>query len=307
MTNSPLIVHTIDELKKRVRKALKKSQALVNEQASDETPARTTTLGFVPTMGALHEGHATLLRRAREQNDVVVVSVFVNPLQFGPTEDFDKYPRTLESDVQLAEQTGVDIIFAPSIEEMYPGGRARISVSAGKLGNKLEGITRPGHFDGALTVVNKFFNILKPAAGKHTLNAYFGMKDAQQLSLVQRMVLDFNHDLVIKPVAIVRDDNGLALSSRNRYLSDQERESALVLSRTLALLREQILAKGAGSVADLTAAKERINSTAGVRLDYLEVVDPLTFEAPTEDSTRILALVAAFVGETRLIDNMELI
>lgn len=256
-------------------------------------------------MGALHDGHATLLRRAAEQNDVVVASIFVNPLQFGPGEDYEAYPRTLEADAALAGAAGVDIIFAPEVEEMYPDGDPLIRISSGELGTKFEGATRPGHFDGVLTVVNKFFNIIRPAAGNHPVNAYFGQKDAQQYILIQRMVRDFNHDVTLRPVAIVRDDNGLALSSRNGYLSDEERESALVLSRTLAMLRENSLNRGFHEI-DLDGARERINSTPGVRLDYLELVDPMTFGEPTEESERVLALVAAFVGPTRLIDNMDL-
>ncbi|GGH64241.1 pantoate--beta-alanine ligase [Rothia aerolata] len=306
MANSPEIVRSIEELQQKIRKALKHAKKVRAEQATEESPAKQPTLGYVATMGAFHTGHATLLRRAREQNDVVVVSIFVNPLQFGPDEDFDRYPRDLNADVAVAVEAGVDFVFAPSVEEIYPGGKPRITVFSGELGQKFEGKTRPGHFDGALTVINKFFNILAPAAGRCTLNAYFGQKDAQQVSLVQRMVADFNHSVVVKPVAIVRDDNGLALSSRNEYLSEEEREKALVLSRTLALLREQILGRGIESL-DLRSARDKINHAENVNLDYLEVVDPTTFEAPTADSTRILALVAAYVGETRLIDNMELI
>lgn len=305
MTDSPYIVRTIDELQKRVRKALKKTQQELNAQATEESPARQSSLGFVPTMGALHDGHATLIRRAREQNEVVLVSVFVNPLQFGPNEDFDRYPRQLENDVALATEAGADIVFTPAVEEMYPAGAPLITVSSGKLGTMFEGKTRPGHFDGALTVVNKFFNILTAVQGKHSIYAYFGQKDAQQLSLIQRMVHDFNHSVIIKPVSIVREDNGLALSSRNQYLSSEERENALVLSRTLALLREKEIT-GRISESDLDMAREKINSTPGIRLDYLEVVDPMTFETPTENSQQVLALVAAYVGETRLIDNMEL-
>ncbi|WP_409349886.1 pantoate--beta-alanine ligase [Rothia sp. LK2588] len=306
MTTSPHIVTSVDELQKKVRKALKQAQVQLNAQATDDARPRHSTLGFVPTMGALHDGHAQLIRRAREQNDVVVVSVFINPLQFGPGEDFDRYPRTLEADAALAGEADVDFIFAPTVEEMYPDGEPAVRVSAGEMGTFFEGATRPGHFDGVLTVVNKFFNILKPAAGRHLVNAYFGQKDAQQLALVQRMVADFNHSVTIKSVSMVREDNGLAYSSRNQYLSDEQREQALVLSRTLALLREQMIAKGPENF-DLSAARERIDSAEGVRLDYLEMVDPTTFKAPTADSTRVLGLVAAYVGETRLIDNMELL
>ena len=164
----------------------------------------------------------------------------------------------------------------------------------------------PGHFDGVLTVVNKLFNIVRPAAGSHEVNAYFGQKDAQQVLLVQRMIHDFNHDITLRPVAIVRDDDGLALSSRNEFLSEQEREAALVISRTLALMRENSLNRGFESI-DLESARARINSTEGVRLDYLELVDPSNFQPPTADSERVLALVAAYVGSTRLIDNMDLL
>ena len=285
--------------------ALDRAARLEAEQNGTDVQYRTATLGYVPTMGALHDGHATLLRRASEQNDVVVASIFVNPLQFGPGEDYEAYPRTLEADAELAGAAGVNVIFAPSVEEMYPDGDPLIRISSGELGTKFEGTTRPGHFDGVLTVVNKFFNIIRPAAGSHPMYAYFGQKDAQQYILIQRMVRDFNHDVTMRPVAIVRDDNGLALSSRNGYLSDEERESALVLSRTLAMLRENSLNRGFHEI-DLAGARERINSTPGVRLDYLELVDPMTFGEPTEDSERVLALVAAYVGPTRLIDNMDL-
>lgn len=300
-----MIIRTTEEFQTAVAHALANAQREFDAAATEEEPAAQARLGFIPTMGALHDGHATLMRRAREQNAVVVASIFVNPLQFGPDEDYEKYPRTLEADAVLAGKAGVDIIFAPSVEEMYPGGAPLITVSSGELGNLFEGKTRPGHFDGALTVVNKFFNILEGCVGDHEIFAYFGQKDAQQLSLMQRMVRDFNHPVTIKPVAIVREDNGLALSSRNQYLSDADKDAALVLSRTLALLREQSLARGFENL-DLKSARDYINGQEGVCLDYLEVVDPENFVAPTEESKRALALVAAYVGETRLIDNMEL-
>ena len=287
-TSMPRVVTTIAEFRTAITESLAAAQEELDRAARQEAEQNGTavqytnaSLGYVPTMGALHDGHATLLRRAAEQNDVVVASIFVNPLQFGPGEDYEAYPRTLEADAALAGAAGVDIIFAPEVEEMYPDG------------------------DPLIRVVNKFFNIIRPAAGNHPVNAYFGQKDAQQYILIQRMVRDFNHDVTMRPVAIVRDDNGLALSSRNSYLSDEERESALVLSRTLAMLRENSLNRGFHEI-DLDGARERINSTPGVRLDYLELVDPMTFGEPTEESERVLALVAAFVGPTRLIDNMDL-
>lgn len=304
MTSHIPIAHTISDLASEMILAMKKATAHA-AKSGEEKAKKSLSVGFVATMGALHEGHATLIRRAREQNDVVVLSIFVNPLQFGPGEDFDRYPRTLQADTELAAHVGVDVIFAPEVEDMYPGGNPKITVSSGKLGTLFEGKTRPGHFDGALTVVNKFFNILKPMVGQATLNAYFGQKDAQQLALIQRMVKDCNHDVVIKPVPIVRADDGLALSSRNQYLSAEERESALVLSRTLATLREQYIT-GAFSPEQVEQARQTIDGTDGVRLDYLEVVDTDTFEEPVDEKARVLALVAAYVGNTRLIDNMEI-
>ncbi|WP_237201890.1 pantoate--beta-alanine ligase [Rothia nasimurium] len=301
MTSQTPIAHTITDLGNEM--LLATTAASRRPEAADSK--KSLTVGFVPTMGALHEGHATLIRRAREQNDIVVLSIFVNPLQFGPNEDYDRYPRTLEADAALATEAGVDVIFAPSVEEMYPGGDPKITAVSGELGTLFEGKTRPGHFDGVLTVVNKFFNILKPLVGGATLNAYFGQKDAQQLALIQRMVKDFNHEVTIKPVPVVRADDGLALSSRNQYLSADEREAALVLSRTLATLREKYIT-GSFTPDDVQAAREAIDGTDGVRLDYLEVVDTDTFEAPQSEQARVLALVAAYVGSTRLIDNMEI-
>ncbi|WP_237187758.1 pantoate--beta-alanine ligase [Rothia nasimurium] len=305
MTSQTPIAHTITDLGNELLLATTTAKRRLEASSKTSDGPKAISVGFVPTMGALHEGHATLIRRAREQNDVVVLSIFVNPLQFGPNEDYDRYPRTLEADAALASEAGVDVIFAPEVEEMYPGGTPKITAVSGELGTLFEGKTRPGHFDGVLTVVNKFFNILKPLIGGATLNAYFGQKDAQQLALIQRMVKDFNHDLVIKPVPVVRADDGLALSSRNQYLSADEREAALVLSRTLATLREKYIT-GSFSADDVQAAREAIDGTDGVKLDYLEVVDTDTFATPTDESARVLALVAAYVGNTRLIDNMDI-
>jgi pantoate--beta-alanine ligase len=254
------------------------------------------SLGLVPTMGALHEGHGHLVRLAREENAVVAVSVFVNPLQFGPDEDFERYPRTLDADVELLSRFGADLVFAPAAEEMYPDGEPLVRVTAGRLGAVLDGASRPGHFDGALTVVNKLLHIADPPVPAR-FRAYFGEKDAQQLLLVRRMVLDFDLPAEIRPVPIVRDADGLALSSRNRYLEAGQRRSALVLSRTLRAL-------AAGEL-DLDAARARIEAEDQVRLDYLVVVDPATL-APVPPAPGALALVAAHVGTTRLIDNLVL-
>ncbi|MDO5617930.1 MAG: pantoate--beta-alanine ligase [Kocuria sp.] len=258
------------------------------------------TVGLVPTMGALHDGHGHLVRQARGENDVVAVSIFVNPLQFGPTEDLSRYPADLPGDLQRLRELGVDVVFAPSVDQMYPGGLPLVRISSGDLGTRLEGGSRPGHFDGVLTVVAKLFAL---AGGPHRLRSYFGQKDAQQLLIVERMVRDLNLAVEIRPVPIVRAPDGLALSSRNSYLNDDERAAALVLSRTLSQL--------AGGSLNLGAAREQIqaqrigDSEQSVELDYLVVVDPNTLES-AEPEPGMLALVAARVGSTRLIDNWPL-
>lgn len=258
------------------------------------------TVGFVPTMGALHEGHGHLVRQARSENDLVAVSIFVNPLQFGPGEDLSRYPSDLPGDMELLSELGVDVVFAPAVEDMYPGGLPLVRVSSGQLGTQLEGASRPGHFDGVLTVVAKLFALV---TGGHQVRAYFGQKDAQQLLIIQRMVRDLNMDVQIRPVAIVRAPDGLALSSRNAYLDDDERAAALVLSRTL-----EELVRGAVTVEQARADINAHHIGSGpqtVELDYLVVVDPQTLQ-PVEPAPGMLALVAARVGTTRLIDNRQL-
>ncbi|BCW80992.1 pantoate--beta-alanine ligase [Pseudarthrobacter sp902506025] len=277
--------------------------------------------GLVPTMGALHEGHATLARTAVEQNDVVVASIFVNPLQFGDAVDLDRYPRTLDADLALLEEQGVDLAFAPSVEEVYPGGEPLVRITSGRLGNKWEGASRPGHFDGALTVVAKLLHYGMPAAGLPAgpagsaggslpaYRAYFGQKDAQQLALVRRMVSDLNFPVEIVGVPTVRATDGLALSSRNRFLSDAERDAALVLSRALRLLEERA---NAHEPLDLDSALAMVESQPLVSLDYFDVVDPGTLEPLAENCRETpfrgeaLALIAAKVGPVRLIDNIPL-
>lgn len=269
-------------------------------QLRDEVAARTAagaaSVGLLPTMGALHPGHLQIARRTRAENDVAVVSVFVNPLQFGPGEDFESYPRQLVQDVRVLAQEGVDLVFAPSVEEMYPGGTPVVSVTSGAAGAVLEGATRPGHFDGALTVVNKLLTIVDPGP-RIPFRAYFGEKDAQQLLLMQRMVRDFNLRVEIRPVPIVRSEQGLALSSRNQYLSPEQAGHALVLNATLRAL-------AAGELT-LDEARRRVAAEPEVSLDYLVTVDPDTL-AVTEPRPGALALVAAWVGPTRLIDNMRI-
>ncbi len=264
----------------------------------------TPSLGLVPTMGGLHEGHAALARAARTANDVVVASIFVNPLQFGDQADLERYPRTLDDDLLLLAGCGVDIVFAPSVEDMYPGGEPLVRVSAGRIGSVLEGASRPGHFDGMLTVVAKLLNLGLPrATGRY--RAYFGEKDAQQLALIRRMALDLNIPVGIEGVPIVRDPDGLALSSRNRFLGPDERTAALALSRVLRGIRGRV---AQGRAADLASARADLSATALVDLDYLELVDASSFTPlPDDERTRdALIVIAARVGAVRLIDNMQL-
>ena len=279
------------------------------ESARLLTEKHGTSQGLVPTMGALHEGHAQLARTAVAENDVVVASIFVNPLQFGEAVDLERYPRTLEADLALLEAEGVDIAFAPAVEEVYPGGEPIVRITAGVLADKWEGASRPGHFDGALTVVAKLLHYGLPALGQSSYRAYFGQKDAQQLALVQRMVADLNFPVEIVPVPIVRAADGLALSSRNRFLSAEEREAALVLSRALRLVEERA---NAHEPLDLDSARALVQSQPLVELDYFDVVDPRTLEPLAENCRETpfrgegLVLIAAKVGPVRLIDNVPL-
>jgi pantoate--beta-alanine ligase len=273
-----------------------------------------TSQGLVPTMGALHEGHAQLARTAVAQNDVVAATIFVNPLQFGEAGDLERYPRTLDADLALLDAEGVDLAFAPGVEEVYPGGAPLVRITAGPLGEKWEGASRPGHFDGALTVVAKLLHYGIPGAGlpgggQPAYRAYFGQKDAQQLALVQRMVADLNFPVEIVPVPIVRSADGLALSSRNRFLSGDQREAALVLSRALRLIEERA---NAHEPLDIESAQALVRSQPLVELDYFEVVDPRTLEPLAENCRDTpfrgegLAIIAAKVGPVRLIDNAPL-
>lgn len=260
------------------------------------------TVGLVPTMGALHEGHASLFRTGRDRvgDGPLVASIFVNPLQFGPNEDLDRYPRTLEDDLKICEREGVDVVFAPSVEEVYPGGNPLVTVRPGPLGKVLEGKIRPGHFRGVLTVVAKLFGLVRPDV------AVFGEKDYQQLTLIRRMALDLNMGVEIVGAETVREDDGLALSSRNRYLDDDQRHDALALSRALRAAQEN--ARYGADVA-LDEARAELRAAPGVDLDYLVITDPdlggLPDVVPPGTEARIL--VAARVGTTRLIDNMPLV
>ena len=256
-------------------------------------------IGLVPTMGALHDGHLSLVRAARNQSGVVAVSLFVNPLQFGPNEDLAKYPRTFERDCQLLEAEKVDLLFAPLNEDMYPPD-ATSFVSVEGLSERLCGRSRPGHFRGVTTVVAKLFNIVEPDL------AFFGQKDAAQAAIIRRMARDLNFPVCIMVCPIVREKDGLAMSSRNAYLDPQQRKQAQVLYR--ALMRVQTLADtGERSAATLVeAGKQVMSEEPGARLDYFEVVNPDTLEPVDDISRGALVAVAAFLGNTRLIDNVVL-
>ncbi|HEY4762830.1 MAG TPA: pantoate--beta-alanine ligase [Candidatus Sulfotelmatobacter sp.] len=256
-------------------------------------------LGFVPTMGALHEGHLSLVRAARSSCDALAASIFVNPTQFAPNEDLAKYPRSFERDRELLEREGVELLFAPSVEEMYPAG-AVTWVTVEGLSDKLDGRSRPGHFRGVATVVAKLFHIVDPDA------AFFGQKDAAQVAIIRRMVRDLNLPTEIVVCPIVRESDGLAMSSRNAYLDADQRKRALALHR--ALTRVQRMADGGQrKTSELVAAgRAEFVGESSVRLDYLEIVDPDTLDPVDSISSCALVAVAAFVGSTRLIDNILL-
>ncbi len=254
------------------------------------------TIGLVPTMGFLHEGHASLIRKCREQNDIVVVSDFVNPTQFGPNEDLEAYPRDFERDSKLCESLGADLIFAPSPEDMYHDPHAFVSIDT--LSETLCGKTRPIHFKGVCTVVTKLFHIVAPD------RAYFGEKDAQQLAIIRKMVKDLNFDIEIVGCPIVREEDGLAKSSRNTYLNDKEREAALCLSRAVKTGKE-VIYTGADAKEVLNPMKAIIEAEPLARIDYVMMVDALTMQ-PIEKADRdVLVAMAVYIGKTRLIDNFS--
>jgi pantoate--beta-alanine ligase len=254
------------------------------------------TVGFVPTMGALHEGHLSLVRAARAQSDVVVVSIFVNPTQFGPNEDFAKYPRSFDRDKAMLGGENTDCIFSPSVEEMYPPG-ATTWVTVEGLSEKLDGRSRPGHFRGVTTVVSKLFNIVAPQ------RAFFGQKDAAQVAVIRKMVRDLNFDVNIMVCPIVRESDGLAMSSRNAYLNPEQRRQATVLHRALECVRARIEQGETRAENLISLGKQTIAGEPGVRLDYFELVDPDTLDPVSNVTNGALVAVAAYVGATRLIDN----
>jgi pantoate--beta-alanine ligase len=285
MSRTPVLVHTREELVDRLAAARGSGHRV----------------GLVPTMGALHEGHASLMRVARERvgDGPVVVSIFVNPLQFGAGEDLDRYPRTLDADLAVCECEGVDLVFAPTVEEVYPGGEPQVTVDPGPRATVLEGKTRPGHFRGVLTVVAKLFGLVRPDV------AVFGQKDYQQLALIRRMALDLNLGVDVVGAETQREPDGLALSSRNRYLDHDQRREAAVLSRTLQAARE-VAEYGAGVA--LGAARAELRTSKVVDLDYLVITAPDLTDLPEDAApgTEARILIAARVGTTRLIDNLPL-
>lgn len=256
-------------------------------------------IGLVPTMGALHEGHLSLVRAAKAHSDFVTVSIFVNPLQFGPKEDLSKYPRTFERDCALLEKEGVDLVFAPSVAEMYPSG-ATTHVEVGGLSDRLDGGSRPGHFRGVTTVVAKLFHIVEPD------QAFFGQKDAAQAAIIRKMVLDLNFALEVVICPIVREPDGLAMSSRNVYLSPNERKQSLILSRSLQAVQKAFDSgeRNRGKLA--TIGTSTMATEPGARLDYFSLIDPDSLEPVSEITRPTLVAVAAWIGSTRLIDNLVL-
>lgn len=274
------IAHTIKEVREQVNRW--KMQGL--------------SVGLVPTMGYLHEGHQSLIKRATEENDKVVVSIFVNPMQFGPTEDFDSYPRDLQADAKLCETTGADLIFNPEAEEMYSDGFCSFVDMSGPT-KELCGKSRPIHFRGVCTVVSKLFNIVTPD------RAYFGQKDAQQLSVIRRMVKDLNIPVEVVGCPIIRERDGLAKSSRNTYLNEQERKAALILSKTI-FMGQDLVKNGMTDAKELIRAmKENIQTEPLAKIDYVEVVDFDNISVKDTVEGNTLVAMAVYIGKTRLIDN----
>ena len=254
------------------------------------------TVGLVPTMGYLHEGHQSLIKKAVEENDRVVVSVFVNPIQFAPNEDLETYPRDLEADKRLCDSTGADLIFHPTPDEMYPDGFST-HIQMDNLTKELCGKTRPTHFGGVCTVVGKLFNIIQPD------KAYFGQKDAQQLAIIKRMVRDLNFDIEIVGCPIIREPDGLAKSSRNTYLNADERKAALILSKAIKLGEELVADGERNALTVIKAMTDKINTEPLARIDYVNVVDALSIEPLDVIKGEVLVAIAVYIGKTRLIDN----
>lgn len=274
------LVQTINEMKRLSKEAIDKGK----------------TIGFVPTMGYLHEGHLSLVKKAREDNDIVVVSIFVNPTQFGPNEDFNRYPRDLERDLRLLEPLNVDYVFYPSVEEMYPKNYS-VYVDEVELSKYLCGAKRPRHFRGVCTVVTKLFNIVKPT------RAYFGQKDAQQFRILRRMVQNLNMDIEMIEMPIVRESDGLAMSSRNVYLNEEERKEATRLHKSL-LKAKELIESGERDVSKIKNLMLEILNHPLLKIDYVEIVDEETLKPIEKIEGKVIIALAVFVGKARLIDNM---
>ena len=285
-------VHTVADLRAEVGAA--------RARAGSGVAGVDDVIGFVPTMGYLHEGHLSLVDRARELTDFVVLSIFVNPTQFGPGEDFEEYPRDLDRDAGLAEERDVDVVFAPGTEEVYPEGEPLVKVVPGPLAERLCGLSRPGHFQGVLTVVAKLFGMVQPDV------AVFGRKDYQQAVLIRRMAQDLDMPVRVETAPIVREEDGLALSSRNAYLSETERERARSLSQGLVAAATAFEEEGVTNADRLKARVRGTMRDADVEPEYIELVDPVTLDAVEEAWSGAVLAVAARVGETRLIDNVIL-
>ena len=271
---------------------------LVADARAFRAASAATSIGFVPTMGALHDGHASLIERAVRDHDLAVVSIFVNPIQFGPHEDFAAYPRDESADIAACERLGAAMVFAPAVEEMYPPGDAT-RVQPGAIAEPLEGAARPGHFTGVATVLTKLFSIVRPDV------AYFGQKDFQQLRVVQTMSRDLRLGVAVAGCPIVREPDGLAMSSRNRYLSTDDRQAALALSRALFAAKDD-WSRGERDPKKLRDRVEQIAGVPGIALEYLSVADPLTLDELLLPTERAVISLAARVGKTRLIDNVLL-
>lgn len=274
------VIEKIEDMKKISKEILESKKAI----------------GFVPTMGFLHEGHLSLVKAAKSENDITVVSIFVNPTQFGPNEDYNNYPRDLERDLSMLKDMEVDYVFVPSVEEMYPDSFSTY-VEEIKLSRFLCGASRPGHFRGVCTVVTKLFNIVKPT------RAYFGQKDAQQFRVLRRMVRDLNMDVELVEMPIVREPDGLALSSRNTYLNDEERKEAVRLYKSL-LRAKELIESGEKDVEIIKNEMKKILTHPLLRIDYIEIVDEENLEPVEKIDRRVIIAIAVFVGRARLIDNM---
>ena len=276
------VVKTVEEVRKYVNQWKKEGKSI----------------GLVPTMGYLHEGHGSLIKKAVEDNDKVIVSIFVNPIQFGPTEDLESYPRDLDKDSEFVESLGADLIFNPEPEEMYAPGFVSY-VNMGVLTEELCGLSRPIHFKGVCTVVNKLFNISKAD------RAYFGQKDAQQLAIIKRMVIDLNIDIEIVGCPIVREADGLAKSSRNTYLNDEQRRAALILSKSIKLGKEYVDSGKTDAKELVKIMTDNVNTEKLAKIDYIKVVDALTMQQVDTIDKDVLVAMAVYIGKTRLIDNFS--